>query len=238
MPSKTGIIMYTQKNILCCRHLYKSFSYHAHGKQHIIFSDLTYCFQQDKTYGIMGSSGVGKSTLLYLLSGLDTPDKGCITYNNHNINTYSSDDKHHFLQHDIALIFQQPHLIDELTVIENVMTKALIARDDYETSRKRAYELLDVIDLTSYADASPALLSGGQKQRIAVARALFYSPSFILADEPTAHLDDKNTEIILWILMSMHKTYNIGLIIASHDTRVSTHLDHVLWVENCTLVKK
>lgn len=189
-----------------------------------VLNGITIQFEQSFSYSIVGVSGTGKSTMIHLLAGLEKPTQGKILFNNFDINSFSSAQKHIFLQKNIGLIFQLPYLLNELSVLENVMVKGLIADFTADDLKAKAYFLLERVGLIDKSDFSPEKLSGGEQQRVAIARALFNKPDFLLADEPTAHLDEKTKFSILELLLKLQQEWKMGLIIASHDKAVSQSL--------------
>lgn len=200
-------------------HVFKR--YQQKSRELEVLADLNMTFVKGRSYALMGPSGAGKSTLLQLLSGLIEPSTGAVFYHGRDLATMSEREHEEYLLHRVGLIFQTPHLIEELSVIENVMLKGFIAGYAHEKSREHARKLLDFVGLASKENELPALLSGGQAQRVAIARALFITPEFILADEPTAHLDEYHKEVILKLLCQARDEFGVGLIIASHDETVA-----------------
>ena len=198
----------------------------------VALQDITVSFAQGISYALMGVSGSGKSTLLSLLAGLDTPTSGLILYNNRSLAVFSSVERQQFLASTLGLVLQKPHLLQELTVLENVMIKGLIQGLSYKQAAERAHELLVQLSISDKAYSMPATLSGGQQQRVALARALFTSPAFLLADEPTAHVDSQTKHAILSFLLAYCATHSVGLIISTHDHEVASALDHVLCITN------
>jgi ABC-type lipoprotein export system ATPase subunit len=186
-----------------------------------VLSDISCTFNSTKSYAITGASGSGKSTLLHIIAGLDNPSKGSIAYDGLSFCSLNSDQKLKFLQNTVGLVFQDPFLIEELSVLENVLLKCFIAGTPTQEDIQAALELLERCELADKADAHPLSLSGGQQQRIALARALFNKPTFLLADEPTGNLDERMGDIIIGLLLEYHTRYNMGLIVASHDSRVA-----------------
>ena len=166
--------------------------------------------------------GAGKSTLLHLLAGFESPTYGKVAFSGADV------------VQQVGVVFQVPHLLDELSVVENVMVQGLIAKKAYDECYDKASELLAKVGLAEKASQQPRSLSGGEQQRVAVVRALFSEPSFILADEPTAHLDGKTAELLLDLILSYK---HAGLIMVSHDESSALKLDHMLYLTDGTLVE-
>lgn len=204
-------------------------SYTQGKRTTLIVENLNYTFLQGVSYALTGISGIGKSTLIHLLAGIDEPDKGDLLYNDCAYRDLPS--RREFFQKNIGIVFQAPYVIDELSVLENVMIKGLIAHDSNETDQKKALELLGRVGLADRANDRCKTLSGGEQQRVSVARALFSDPAFILADEPTAHLDRQNAQMVIELLVSFQREKGAGLIIASHDPEVAEAMDVVLTLE-------
>ncbi len=223
-------------NALQLTDLSKSF---AQGPQSILVLDqIDYCFKMGRSYAIIGRSGAGKSTLLHLLAGLESPSQGTITFGNLDLSSALPDDRIDFLNRHIGILFQVPHLIDELSVIENVMIKGLINQHNYDNAQQRALLLLNDVGLLQRADQRPRSLSCGEQQRVAVARALFCQPSFIVADEPTAHLDTQTGHNLMKLLVNYQQKHNCGLIVASHDAAVFDMLDVTLELVRGSLIER
>lgn len=188
-----------------------------------VLKDVSVTFFQNGTYAIIGVSGTGKSTLLHLCAGLEKPDEGAVFFDEKNIAFLGDKERQEFL----GLAFQLPYLIKELSVIENIMLKGLIAGIPYQKCREKAFKLLTEVGLTEKADVSPPTLSGGQKQQVSILRALFNEPSFLLVDEPTASLDGNTGKFVIDFLLDCHKHWDIGIIVNSHDSYVARHMQTV-----------
>jgi len=202
-----------------------------------VLTDISITFDRGVSYALSGISGSGKSTLLQILSGFEKPTSGIVTFNGKDIHVFSSQEHEHFLHSSIGILFQTPHLIQELTVLENIMLKGLAAGGSRKDAIDKALTLLSEVMLEHKAYQKPIVLSGGEQQRVALARALMNDPLFLLADEPTAHLDVYARDTILQLLHQYKKTRNMGLIISSHDPYVTHTLDHHYILDQGTLVK-
>lgn len=217
---------------LFAKHLTKTFTYDT--KTIIVLDNIQKIFMQGKTYAITGQSGVGKSTLLHLLAGLDTPTTGDVFFNDKSFNNTSAQERA-FLQTKIGLVFQTPHLMKELSVIENICLPGFIANKDINYIKNYAQELLTIVGLADKTHAKPGELSGGQQQRVVLARALINTPSFLLADEPTGNLDIKTGKKIIELLLSCCIKKNIGIIVSSHDPYVTDAMGEKCTLSNGTL---
>ncbi len=227
--------MLYKPSLLTIVDLFKTFT---QGSEHITILDhVTYTFEQGRSYTLKGASGSGKSTLLHLLAGIEKPTGGSIYFNNKNLALFSSAEQASFLQSGVSLIFQTPCLINELSVLENTMLKGLIRGSSYAQAAQKAEELLEKVGLAHKSTLLPAVLSGGEQQRVALARALFSEPAFILADEPTAHLDKRTKEHIIELLLLCQQDQSMGLIIASHDEEVIQAFQTTLTLEKGILIE-
>jgi len=176
---------------------------------------------------IMGPSGCGKSTLLHLLGGLDRPSGGELWLAGRRIDRLSERGLAEFRRHDVGVVFQAFHLMDELTAQENVELPALLAGRSPRQARRRARELLDQVGLADRASHLPPALSGGQRQRVAIARALANEPQIVLADEPTGNLDSAATLDVLRLLEGLH-TAGLTLIVVTHDERIAATANRMI----------
>ncbi len=185
-----------------------------------VLNSINETFYQNKSYAITGASGVGKSTLLHIIAGIEQPTSGTVCFNNANLAFMPTNVKEQFFNQNIGLIFQLPYLINELTVLENVMLKGIIGKMPHEECKEEAYRLLKQLGLEAKANSFPQTLSGGQQQRVAIGRALLNKPTFLLADEPTGNLDEKTGYELVDLLVSYQQEHGMGLIISSHDSYI------------------
>jgi ABC-type lipoprotein export system ATPase subunit len=201
-----------------------------------ILDNASYEFKGNKSYAIMAPSGVGKSTLLHMLSGIDHPCSGSIALGDKKSFDLCFHKKTALLKKSIGIVLQQSYLISELTVIENVMLKGIISHGHTNEDKKHAIELLKEIGLENKAHAFPESLSGGQQQKIAILRSIFQVPEFLLADEPTGNLDESSGNQIIQLLLHYQKKYAMGLIISTHDIKIANQCDIIVRIENQKLM--
>ena len=167
----------------------------------------------------MGPSGSGKSTLLHLLSGLDRPTSGQLTYDGTNIYSFADKDLAAFRRRRIGFIFQQFNLLPPLTALENICMPLLL--DKRQPDNAYLQKLCSLLDIRERLSHLPHELSGGQQQRVAIARALITQPEVIFADEPTGNLDSKNGSEVLALLRQIHQQLGKTLVIITHDSRIA-----------------
>ncbi len=168
---------------------------------------------------IMGPSGSGKSTLLHLLSGLDRPTSGQLTYDGTDIYSFADKDLAAFRRRRIGFIFQQFNLLPPLTALENICMPLLL--DKRQPDNAYLQKLCSLLDIRERLSHLPHELSGGQQQRVAIARALITQPEVIFADEPTGNLDSKNGSEVLALLRQIHQQLGKTLVIITHDSRIA-----------------
>jgi ABC-type lipoprotein export system ATPase subunit len=222
--------------LLYVQNLHKSF---VNGQQILnVLCGITESFHRGSGYAIMGSSGSGKSTLMHVLSGIDQPTSGSVFFNGTDITTLDPAARDVFLRESIGIVFQLPYLIKELSVLENVMLRGLIAGLCYEECRVRALELLDAVYIADKASSKPLSLSGGQQQRVALARALFSKPAFLIADEPTGSLDKGTARDIVQLMLKCQREWSMGIIVSTHDMSVAQSMEFVYQLSSGTLVLK
>jgi ABC-type lipoprotein export system ATPase subunit len=200
-----------------------------------IINEVTYRFQKGKSYALMGASGAGKSTLLHIAAGLEEPTSGNVYFNNDLFFVLSPQERDRYTNGNLGFVFQFPYLIQELTVLENVIIKGIIGLLPYETCKKKALDLLSQVGLSEKAQSLPSGLSGGQQQRVSLARALLNEPDFIFADEPTGNLDEQTGNHIINLLLEYQQQQSMGIIISTHDWRVAKKMQRVMHLRDGTL---
>jgi len=168
---------------------------------------------------ITGPSGSGKSTLLNLIGALDHPDSGQVLINNENLRKKTEAELAEYRNREIGFVFQNHHLLPQLTLLDNVMLPTVVLKDKVKrsTSQRRALDLLDALGVADRSGHLPGQLSGGECQRAAVARALINSPALLLADEPTGSLDRENAQQLTELLLRLNAEFEVALLIVTHS---------------------
>ena len=189
-------------------------SYDSDGRPAV--ADVTVAVARGESLAVMGPSGSGKSTLLNLIAGLDRPTGGTITVAGERVHTLSETGLARFRRRQIGMIFQFFNLLDDMTVLDNVLLPAQLAGMPTAKARARADELLAALRMGSHRNAYPARLSGGERQRVAIARALVNRPPLLLADEPTGALDTATGEEIGALLLDLN-LQGQTLILVTHN---------------------
>jgi len=185
------------------------------------------------TVAITGPSGSGKTTLLNILGTLDRPDSGHVTLNGEDLLSLEGRRLARFRARRIGFVFQDHHLLPQLTVLENVLIPSMVERPP--GAQKRARLLLERVGLTERLHHRPGQLSGGERQRTAVARALINSPVVLLADEPTGSLDRKNASKLGKLLVELNEEERTVLVVVTHSTRLAGEMETVLELRNGSL---
>ncbi len=196
-----------------------------------VLKGLDVSVERGEMVAIVGASGVGKSTLLHVLGGLDAIDGGTVRIGDTDLAALSDAQVVAFRNRHVGFVFQFHHLLPEFTALENAEMPMRIARLPLEERRRRAVLLLDRVGLTERLEHKPGMLSGGEQQRVAIARALVMHPSLLLADEPTGDLDEHTAETLHDLLREMHREHGLTSIIATHNPKLAAACDRVLRLE-------
>jgi lipoprotein-releasing system ATP-binding protein len=186
---------------------------------------------------VVGSSGVGKSTLLHILGGLDSFEAGQVRIGDASIERMTDEERVVFRNRHVGFVFQFHHLLPEFTALENVEMPLLIAGVAADERRRRAEALLDRVGLAGRLTHRPGALSGGEQQRVALARALVASPTLLLADEPTGNLDETTAEGLQSLLRDMHREHGLTSVIVTHNSTLAAACDRTLQLEGKQLVE-
>jgi lipoprotein-releasing system ATP-binding protein len=203
-------------------------SFRTGGETIEVLRGIDVTIESGDCVAIVGSSGVGKSTLLHILGTLDHPTSGTVEFRGEDVFAKSSDELARFRGDCLGFIFQFHHLLPEFNAVENVMMPGLIADDEPEMLRARAVALLEEVGLGHRIEHPVGKLSGGERQRVAVARAVVREPALLLADEPTGNLDPKAGNQVLDLLLELTRTHRSGLIVVTHSPEIATRLDRSL----------
>ncbi|MDI6889623.1 MAG: ABC transporter ATP-binding protein [Thermodesulfovibrionales bacterium] len=223
------------RNLIETENLKKSFTTEAGELQ--VLKGINLSIKEGEMVGIVGASGVGKSTLLHILGALDRPTSGKVFYNNTDIFSLDGNSLASFRNRKIGFVFQFHHLLPEFTALENVMMPGLInigsraqgfKVSSYKEIIERAEKLLDDMGLSERKEHRPGELSGGEQQRVAVARALILKPEVVLADEPTGNLDTATGEELFTLLINLNKEKGITFVIVTHNESLSRRCHRVL----------
>lgn len=196
----------------------KSLSHSYKGGQTIEFKD--WHIKTGERWLLLGNSGSGKTTLLHLMTGILQPSAGEVNINGTSIYSLSSKSLDQFRGQNIGIVFQRPHLIGSLSILENLIIVQRFANLAKDMARIK--EVLASLDIADKQNAYPAQLSQGQLQRVSIARAVLNKPALLIADEPTSSLDDKNAFAVLDLLLTQSELNQTTLVVATHDKRIKS----------------
>ena len=196
-----------------------------------VLKNLNFTVKKGESVGLIGASGCGKSTLLHVLAGLDLPDSGEVNFNDSNIVLLNANERAQFRNQNIGFVYQFHHLLPEFSALENTAFPLWLSGESKDRSLAQARDILEKVGLKSKEESKPSQLSGGERQRVAIARAIINQPTSLLMDEPTGNLDRKNVDNFMNLILDLSKDLNISLIIATHDSSVSSRLDRLLNLE-------
>jgi lipoprotein-releasing system ATP-binding protein len=200
-----------------------------------VLSGVSFAMAPGDAAAIMGPSGSGKSSLLYILGGLEPPSSGTVTLDGRNPFELSAADLAAFRNTQIGFVFQDHCLLPQCTVLENVLIPTLVAPGGAE-DEKRARQLIEQVGLADRIEHRPAELSGGERQRVAIARALVREPRLLLCDEPTGNLDRAAAENVASVLLDLHRLEQTILIVVTHSASLAEKLPSRFELQNSQLV--
>ncbi|UTC65453.1 ABC transporter ATP-binding protein [Treponema sp. OMZ 788] len=197
--------------------------------------DVSISVDRGEFVAIVGSSGSGKSSLLHILGGVDSPDSGKIFIQGEDISKYTEDELALFRRRKVGLVYQFYNLIPNLSIEKNIGLPLVL--DKQKVDKDKLINLAEKLGIKNKLSNFPHELSGGQQQRAAIARSLIYSPALLLADEPTGNLDRKNTDAIMSLLQYANKTYNQTVLMVTHDDRLALSASRIVELSDGKIVK-
>lgn len=221
------------KTMISVRNLNKTFS--TPGRDLHILKDINLEVNKGDMTALMGPSGVGKSTLLYILGALDRPTSGEVLYEERSVFSMKDDALAEFRSRAIGFVFQFHHLLPEFNILENTLMPALIAGKDHREAGRKAERILREVGLADRLKHKPGELSGGEQQRVAVARALMLDPGVVLADEPTGNLDTQTGDELFGLLTEINRN-GITFIIVTHNESLASRCGKVIRMKDGRIV--
>lgn len=203
-----------------------------------VLNNINFSVNRGEFVSVIGKSGCGKSTLLYILSTMDTDYEGDILIDGQSMRNRKEAERARVRNELIGFVFQFHYLLNEFSVLKNVMLPGLkLGKYSEKEVEHKAYEKLKILGIETEALKKPNQVSGGQKQRIAIARALINDPLIIMGDEPTGNLDKKNSEIVFGIFQELAEVYNQTLLIVTHDNEFASRTDRIIEMEDGKIIK-
>lgn len=194
-----------------------------------VLNNVSFEIEKGEFVSITGKSGCGKSTMLYILSTMDTDYEGTLELSGEKVTGKKQNDLAKFRNEYLGFVFQFHYLLPDFTCLKNVMIPALrLGKLSYEEIEHNAYEKLEQLGVADQALKSASKISGGQQQRVAIARALINEPSIIMGDEPTGNLDSKNTAIVFDIFRQLANEHNKTIITVTHDNDFAAKSDRII----------
>lgn len=222
--------------ILEAKHISKNFHDPVTVK---VLNDISFSINKGEFVSVIGKSGCGKSTLLYVLSTMDTDYEGKLYIDQQLMNGKKEKDLARVRNEKIGFVFQFHYLLNEFSVLKNVMLPALKLNKFSETEvEKRAKEKLAMLEIEKLAIKKPAQLSGGEKQRVAIARAMINDPVIIMGDEPTGNLDKKNSEIVFSIFQKLSTELHQTFLVVTHDNSFAERTNRIIEMEDGRIIKQ
>ena len=192
-----------------------------------VFDQLTVRVERGEMLAVVGPSGIGKSTLLHLLGGLDRPDRGTVRVSDRELTSMTNDELSRFRNRNVGFVFQFHHLLPEFSAIENVAMPGWIGKMPRDEALRKGGALLAELGLQPRAKHFPNQLSGGEQQRVAIARALLTDPILFLADEPTGNLDLETSEKVFDLMRECHLKRGLTSVIVTHNPDLAARCDRV-----------
>ena len=190
---------------------------------------------KNQIISITGPSGSGKSSLLKIIGLLDEPDSGGLLFDGENCSHMNEGQKNIFRRSHLGFVFQNFNLLPDFSVLDNVVIPQIMNGKSSSASKKKALELLTLLQVDEHKHHLPSQISGGQQQRVAIARSLANEPTMILADEPTGNLDQENTDRVVEILVNIARKYEVTVVMVTHDINIAKKTDKIYLLESGTL---
>ena len=187
--------------------------------------------------GLIGPSGSGKTTLLNIIGGLDAPSSGEVSVLDNNMENTSHDERARLRRKFMGFIFQSYNLLPVYTVFENVELPLILNKIDSKIRKEKVEQAIEWVGLSDKLNSRPSMLSGGECQRTAIARAIVHEPALILADEPTANLDAKNSHQIMEIMLRLNSDLKSSFVFATHDEKIMGYLKRIIHLEDGKIIK-
>lgn len=225
-----------KNNIIEIKDLEKT--YVSKGESLTVLKDLSFSIEEGTRTAIVGSSGNGKSTLLNIISGIDTATSGFVKVGTYELSKMTEKDLCKYRSEFIGLVFQFHYLLKDFTALENIFLPAYMAGKNKKIAMEKAESLLQEIGLYGRKNHLPSELSGGERQRVAVARSLINDPKIILADEPTGNLDPENASMISDLLYGVSEKYSKTLVIVTHDKEVAKKAQIIYRLQDKQIVQE
>lgn len=204
-----------------------------------VLDDISFCVIKSEFVAVIGKSGCGKSSLLYILSTMDTDYEGDLIIDNESMRGKKDAQLARLRNEKIGFVFQFHYLLNEFTALRNVMLPALkLNKYNEQDIQKRAMEKLDILNISNLASKKAYKLSGGEKQRVAIARALINDPLIIMGDEPTGNLDKKNSDNIFGIFQRLTRQFNQTILVVTHDNDFAERTDRIIEMEDGKIIRQ
>ncbi len=200
-----------------------------------VLRDVNLSVREGEKVAIVGPSGVGKTTLLHILGGLERPSGGRVYHFDFDLFSLKDEELSRYRNANLGFVFQMHHLMPEFNTLENVMLPGLLAGKKESEVRRRAEDLLELLGLKDRATSRISELSGGEKQRVAVARALLLNPKILFADEPTGNLDSRSAKEVTRLFLEVNERFRTTLVVVTHNPKLASVMDRVVRLEDGVL---
>lgn len=218
--------------LLQLNNISKSYSQYNEYTQ-VVLDNISLTLNQSETLSIVGPSGIGKSTLLNIIGGLDTADSGTVMLKGRNLSGLNDNELSKIRNQEIGFVFQMHYLLPQFNVVENILIPTMASKEnkDKKELNERVHFLLEKTGLLGHKHKYPGQMSVGECQRVAVVRALINSPGLLLADEPTGSLDENTAESLTELLLQINKEEKVALIVVTHSLELASKMDRKLQIK-------